>query len=328
MIVGSWVATSDRSNITRTDANASVDVSDVDRRAPVQTSDIPQPSINEKTGVRWYRDLPYATDASDEFPEVLPHPKQRLDLYLPRDENWIAGGRSLLIWIHGGGWVFGDKDQAFGLYGRYCRKLAEHGIAAANVGYRLSPEVQHPLQIQDIVQAIAWLVQHEQVFQYDASQIFISGHSAGGHLAAIVAVDDRYLSEAGVADDVIIGVIPSSGVFDLRPLFGNTSDRTAAFNRHNAADASPISHVDADDPPFVFIMEEIGQYMRQQSLRMMQALEEGQVDFQQVDMHDVNHLTMLGDLLMDDGIHLTTTIEFIESVLQQSQTSGVIEEDR
>jgi acetyl esterase/lipase len=266
-------------------------------------------TVNPRSGVRWYRDVPYVQgDAA--------HPvKHRLDLYLPNEENWLDG-RPLLIWIHGGGWTIGDKDQAFNVYGRYCRLLAERGIAAANVSYRLSPEVTHPAHVQDIAAATAYLIGRADQFGIDPRHVFASGHSAGGHLAALLATDDTWCDAAGAGRHAVVGAIPSSGVFDLVPLFGAAMPfGRAAFHGENAHAASPVNQVDAGDPPMCFIVEEYGRFMHEQTDRMIDALARAGVRAERHVVPNSHHVSMLPDLLDPQGVHLTSTIEFIRSTL-------------
>jgi len=276
---------------------------------------LPTPSVNPRTGVRWYRDVSYV-----EGPHADPA-KHRLDLYLPKHGDWMAG-RPLVIWIHGGGWVIGDKDDGLGVYGRYCRNLAERGIAAANVSYRLSPQVSHPGHVEDVAAATAWLVERAGQFGYNADHVFVSGHSAGGHLAMLLGVDGRFLREAGVDPTCIAGVIPSSGVYDLEPLFGRRVSPLSAFNRDTAEDASPVSHVDPKDPPTLFIVEEFGGYMRGQVKTMSEALDEAGRPWTLVEVDDSHHITMLADLVDDDGVHLTSTVRFIREVLTMDEENA------
>jgi len=275
-------------------------------------AEVPAPSVNPRTGVRWYREVHYAADR-----EMNPE-KQVLDLYLPKEDNWVDG-RPLLIWIHGGGWIMGDKDDAMGVYGRYCRKLAEHGIAAANMSYRLSPEVKHPGHIEDIAAATAWLVERADEFGFDAKHIFVSGHSAGGHLAALLAVDARWLEAKGVDPHAVIGVIPSSGVYDLKPMFEGRVAFGGAFPPGTAEDASPISHVDSSDPPFLLMVETYGRYMRDQAASMTDALAKAGVGHRLVEVPRSNHITMLSDLAKDGGVALTQSVQFILDTLQALQ---------
>ena len=177
-------------------------------------ADIPEPTVNPKSGVKWYRNIRYVDGVTSD------PARQVMDIYLPAEDKWEEG-KPLVVWLHGGAWISGDKDWAFGIYSRYCRKLAEHGIATANVSYRLSPGVKHPAHVEDAAAATAWLINNAENFGYNNSMIFVSGHSAGGHLAALLAADDKYIKEQGYDNSDIAGVITSSGLFDIKLLYNS-----------------------------------------------------------------------------------------------------------
>ena len=279
------------------------------RPADAPESGLPPPVISEHSGVAWYKDVAYVEGEGA-------HPrKHRLDLLVPPQGKWRAG-RPMLIWIHGGGWVMGDKDDALGLYTRYCRLLAENGVATANISYRLSPGVKHPAHIEDAAAATAWVIRHAEEIGFDPQAVFVSGHSAGGHLAALLAADHRWLEARGLPRGIIRGAIPSSGVFDLAPLLAGGERWQRAFAPDDAAAASPVTHVDANDPPFVFMIEGNGAFMQRQTKQMAEALRDAKVQEKIVVLPAVNHITMLADLLDPKGLHLSTTLAFIDEVLK------------
>lgn len=129
---------------------------------------------------------------------------QSLDLYPgPR-------GAPLLVFIHGGGWRIGDKQN--GAAGQ--EKAAffnAQGFSYASLNYRLSPNVQHPAHVEDVAAALAWLHDNADAQRFDRDRIFVMGHSAGAHLAALVAVDPRRLGAHGKPLSLIKGVIPLDG---------------------------------------------------------------------------------------------------------------------
>jgi len=100
-----------------------------------------------------------------------------LDLYLPQHSTHPP---ELLVWIHGGAWREGDKDDPLLL------ALVEDGFALASIQYRLSHEAIYPAQIHDCKGAIRWLRAHANEYGYNAQRIGVAGSSAGGHLAALV----------------------------------------------------------------------------------------------------------------------------------------------
>ena len=148
--------------------------------------------------------------------------KHRLDLYLPKGKANFP----ILLFVHGGYWRTGDRSLYRALGNRYARA----GIAVAIPSYRLMPANPHPAQIEDIAAAFAWVHSHAAGFGGDAHRIYLSGHSAGGHLVSLLATDRRYLEKYDLASDAVRGVISISGVYDVRdtPAFVYDGDRSAA----------------------------------------------------------------------------------------------------
>ena len=174
--------------------------------------------------------------------------KQKLDLYLPKD----AKGYPVMLFIHGGSWRHGDKDDfslgSFGVYSNFGSFYARRGVGVAVINYRLSPEVKHPEHVKDAARAFAWVRKHVGDYGGRTDQLFVCGHSAGGHLAALLATDDQWLKAEGLSPQAIKGVVCLSGVFDvpdhlLPDVFGDD----VATHRQ----ASPIRHVQAGAPPFL-----------------------------------------------------------------------------
>lgn len=123
----------------------------------------------------------------------------KLDVYMPTKTI----GCPVVVWFHGGGLEGG---------GKYIPELLKNkGIGVVAVNYRLSPKAQHPAYIDDAAEAVAWVMHNIGRFGGDASKVFVSGHSAGGYLSLMLAMDKRYLAEYGVDADSIRGYIPVSG---------------------------------------------------------------------------------------------------------------------
>jgi acetyl esterase/lipase len=157
--------------------------------------------------------------------------KNALDLYVPRGN----GPFPVLAWVHGGGWTIGDRSH----YRHVGNAFAKRGILTALVGYRLSPAVQHPEHVRDVARALAWLKTHAKEHGGDPDALFVSGHSAGGHLSALVALDPTYLKEQGLELSALRGVIPMSGVFGAPGL----SVFPKAFPAETRDAAAPLNHV-------------------------------------------------------------------------------------
>lgn len=177
---------------------------------------------------------------------------QSLDLYLP-DGDRPRGGWPLAIFIHGGGWRIGDKAN----YPHGAQKAGffnGQGYAFASLNYRLSPAVIHPAHVEDVAAAIAWLADNAAAQGLDAGRFAVMGHSAGAHLAALVATDARRLGAHGKSLTLIKGAIPLDGAgYDVSKEAPEAIARGGflgemyanAFGRDGAlwADASPVSFV-------------------------------------------------------------------------------------
>lgn len=193
----------------------------------------------EAKAVRIIRNLAYY-----EGPDADPV-RHRLDLYLPAGKDFPT-----VLFIHGGAWRVGDKNQ-LGLYGQLGRRLARHGIALVAINYRLSPAVQHPEHIKDVARAFAWTYRHIRTYGGRPEELFVAGHSAGGHLTALLATDRRYLQAQGLSLKAIRGAIPMSGIFLLPPL--PALQEVFGDDPAQVREASPLYHVTSEAPPFLIL---------------------------------------------------------------------------
>jgi acetyl esterase/lipase/endonuclease/exonuclease/phosphatase family metal-dependent hydrolase len=168
--------------------------------------------------------------------------KHKLDLFVPKG----ATDFPVLFFVHGGAWTSGDRK----MYGLIGRVFARNGIGTVLTSYRLSPRVRHPAHIEDVAAAFAWTHQHIAEYGGRPDRIFVSGQSAGGHLAALLSTDEKYLKAHGLTLKNIRGALPISGVYSFRP-----GELEFAIGRgQEAADsASPLKHVSGDEPPFLIL---------------------------------------------------------------------------
>jgi acetyl esterase/lipase len=138
-------------------------------------------------------------------------PRQRLDIYLPARPS---GAPVILFW-HGGSWQSGSKDH----YRFVGAALAERGFVAIVPNYRLAPEFPFPAFVQDAALAVTWASKNARSFGADTDRLYLSGHSAGGHVALLLALDERYLRDVGLDRRMIAGTIaiaPPTGLENLR----------------------------------------------------------------------------------------------------------------
>jgi len=125
----------------------------------------------------------------------------------PANEPADQLARPILLFIHGGGWALGDKKRL-----EHKADLAlRHNWLYVSINYRLSPRVKHPEHAKDAAAAIAYIHQHATDFGGDPNNIVIMGHSAGAHIAAIVASDESLLAEHDLAPSDLRGVVLLDG---------------------------------------------------------------------------------------------------------------------
>ena len=129
----------------------------------------------EPIPVKSHVDLVYAKHGDREM---------KLDLYIPEKGD---GPFPMIVWIHGGGWIGGDKNDCVPLNVGYC----QNGYAAASLSYRFSDVAPYPAQIEDCKAAIRWLKAHAKEYNLDPNHIGVWGGSAGGHLVCLLGVTGK-----------------------------------------------------------------------------------------------------------------------------------------
>lgn len=171
-------------------------------------------------------------------------PLQKLDIYAPRGRKTL---KPVLIFVHGGAWQHGDKSMAKKHHGSF---YANHDIVFVSVNYRLGPKDVHPAQAVDNAAAVKWVYDHIGEYGGDKNNIYISGHSAGAHLVALIATDPKYLQAHGLSPTLFKAVIPNdTGSFDFndpiekgRFLVQPKIDEVFGTDPNGLAEASPITY--------------------------------------------------------------------------------------
>ena len=173
------------------------------------------------------------------------HPQQRLIVY--REEG-SAAALPVFVFFHGGSWSHGDPGD----YGFIARNMAPEGFVVVLGGYRLGEAGRYPAMLEDTAAVIAWVNANIEQHGGDPSRIFVGGHSAGAYNVAQVALETRWLEEAGAPPEAIRGVVGLAGPYDFFP-FDSDSTR-AAFESAGAGETSqPVNHVRTDAPPMLLV---------------------------------------------------------------------------
>lgn len=206
--------------------------------------------------VRVLRDLEYIPGG---------HKRNKLDLYLPEQAK-AYNPLPLIIWIHGGAWLEGSKDDC------PATRFLGKGYAVASINYRLSQHAIFPTQIEDCKAAVRWLRANSDKYGIDAARIGVWGSSAGGHLAALLgtAGDVKEFDKGenlncssrvqvvcdffGPTDFTKMSQFPGEMDHDApdspeSELIGGAIQQ----NKEKAQRANPITYVTKDDPPFLIV---------------------------------------------------------------------------
>jgi acetyl esterase/lipase len=175
-----------------------------------------------------------------------PDPQQRLDVYVP--QRAAVEPRPVVVFWHGGRWREGDKAD----YRFVGAALAESGYLTLVANYRHYPQVKMPGFMHDAAQAALWAAAHANEYGGARERLYLMGHSAGAHLAALLALNPRYFAAAGQAAPRIAGVIGLSGPYDFLPLL--EPDVQDMFGPPELYPQSqPINFVRADAPPMLLV---------------------------------------------------------------------------
>lgn len=230
-------------------------------------------------GVVGYPDTTYAT-----LPGYRP---LKLDLFLPPSS--FTGARPMIVYVHGGGWMAGGprRSAAYENWPGILAALAARGYVVASVGYRFSGEAASPAAIQDVKSAIRWLRANAAKYHVDPARAAIWGQSAGGQLAALAGVScgvaalepgaraeakkgnvetvATTVAGADAASDCVQAVVSWFGIYDFTALRAAPGPQAAnsvadayigcgeSSCDAQARAASPITYVDAADPPMLLM---------------------------------------------------------------------------
>lgn len=171
--------------------------------------------------------------------------RRKLDIYYPsspKDEETIV------VFIYGGSWRMGHRSQ----YRFAAQPFAAAGYVTVVPDYRLYPEARFPDFVSDIAAALKW-VQTELVGEGKAPRIVLVGHSAGAHIAALLALDRRYLEAEGLSTDIIKGWVGLAGPYAFDPI--KTKSTKAIFEpaANDVSQAQPVTFARGDAPPALLL---------------------------------------------------------------------------
>lgn len=163
----------------------------------------------------------------------------KLDIYYPTNlKNF-----STVVWFHGGGLTGGEKFIP--------KELKENGNAVVAVNYRLNPKAKSPSYIEDAAAAVNWVFKNISVYGGNNKLIFLSGHSAGGYLIAMIGLDKKWLSKYGIDNNNIAAIIPFSG--QMITHFIIRKERGIPEKQPIIDEFAPLFHVAKETPALILI---------------------------------------------------------------------------
>lgn len=167
-----------------------------------------------------------------------------LDYYVPVN---AASDAPLVIFFYGGGWRGGNRTE----YEFVASAFTRAGFRVVIPDYQLYPEVTFPVFMEDAAAAVAWAVDHERSSASQTEGIYLVGHSAGAHIAALLATDQAYLTAVSVPESALLGLVGLSGPYDFLPI--EPSYLLEVFPEENREDSQPINFVTPATPPTLLI---------------------------------------------------------------------------
>lgn len=260
--------------------------------------------------IREFRNIAYAGE------NEIADPLNRLDAYAPAS----GANHPVVVWIHGGGWRRGDKANVQ----LKPKAFVDRGFVFVSVNYRLHPAVTYKEQAGDVARAIKHVHANAARVGGAPDRIYLMGHSAGAHLAALVATDERYLKAEPLPLATIKGVILLDGAgYDISkrlesagPLGGGLYRTVFGADETAWKDASPISHVaeGKDIPPFLILYVADRIVSKRMSEGFAQTLRQAGVLAKAVPAEGKTHATINRDIGKPDDKPSQAVFEFLEDI--------------
>lgn len=172
-----------------------------------------------------------------------------LNIFQPKNKKYT--NNPVIVFVHGGNWNTGDKKT----YNFLGRNFAKKGITTVVVGYTLSPEVNYDGMTQQVAEAIKWTTENIKDYEGDSSKVFLTGHSAGGHLIALATMNPKYNVPESSVKGIILNDAAGLDMFSYLKKYPPTvkDDYIATWTDKpdNWKDASPIYFIDQETPKFM-----------------------------------------------------------------------------
>ena len=175
-----------------------------------------------------------------------PENRHRLDVYAPKEP---AAGNPVAVFFYGGTWSKGERND----YEFVGHALSRRGILVVIADYRVYPDVHFPAFVEDGARAVDWTFRNIQDLGGNPDLIFVMGHSAGAHIAALLATDPAYLERFHRHPEDLGGLIGLAGPYDFLPLESDRLRRIFSEDAETQRRSQPVEHVHSRMPPTLLL---------------------------------------------------------------------------
>src|SRR3954452_23009016 len=270
-----------------------------------------------QTALRVEHNIPYAEPKNE---------RQLLDVYSPA----TGSGLPVVVWVHGGGWMQGSKNEV----GHKPAAFVDKGFVFVAMNYRFVPQVTMDTIVRDVAKSVGWVHTNMRRYGGDPDRIFLMGHSAGAQLSALPCTDSRYIKAEGVPGTSITGCVPLDGdTYDVPLQIATTTARrkslkqptrklshpkkSGTLKRHRALSA--VNHVAPGHgiPPFLLIHVADHTDTTAQAYRLWAALDQAGVPATLFGAEATDHVKLDRDLGLGDDPATNTLFEFMDRLLRK-----------
>lgn len=222
-----------------------------------------------------------------------PHRHETADIFRPAD----PGGAPLHVFVHGGYWRARFKEEFSYIAG----PLVDAGAAVAVLNYALCPEVTIEEIVRQVRAACAFLWRTSDIHGADRDRMHISGHSAGGHLAAMLMATDWPAFADGLPRDLIKSGVLLSGLYELEPILGTSVQADVRLTGDDAQRLSPIHLKPATEAPMVIAAggDESDEFRRQSAI--LAEAWKAHAPVEHIELPGLNHFTILSETATPDS---------------------------
>lgn len=230
-----------------------------------------------------------------------------MDVYAPKNAHHLP----VVVFFYGGSWQDGKRQW----YRWMGETLARHGLVVAIPDYRKYPDVHMDGFMVDAANAVGWMHANAADYGGDAGSLFLMGHSAGAHIAALLSTDGHWLGRVGMLPKQLAGFIGAAGPYDFLPLKDPAYIDMFGHTPQQQAQSQPVNFVDGDEPPMLLLQGTDDQYVSPSNTRSLARHMCEQGEPVQVRIYpDIGHIRLLlsySRLLRSSSPALHDTLVFI-----------------